>query len=356
MGAPIDLREDFEAAALRRLAVEAKDADQARRLLALAAVYDGMSREDAARIGGMDRQTLRDWVHRFNRHGADGLIDGKSPGRPPTLSAEQKEELRQLVEAGPDPDKDGVVRWRCVDLKRVLGERFRVDLSEVSLGRILKRLDFSRVSARPRHPAQDEHAIPTFKENFPARVAEVVSKLAPATPIEVWFQDEMRVGQKNGLTYQWAKKGTRPRQPKDQRYENAYLFGAVCPSRDTGVAIIMPYADTEAMQKHVNEIARAVAPGAHALVISDQAGWHTTPKLKIPKNLTMMPLPPVCPELNAAENIWQYMRQNYLSNLVFAGYTAIVDACQNAWRRLLNEPGRIASIATRDWATIGQPL
>ena len=284
MGAPIDLREDFEAAALRRLAVEAKDADQARRLLALAAVYDGMSREDAARIGGMDRQTLRDWVHRFNRHGADGLIDGKSPGRPPTLSAEQKEELRQLVEAGPDPDKDGVVRWRCVDLKRVLGERFRVDLSEVSLGRVLKRLNFSRVSARPRHPAQDEHAIPTFKENFPARVAEVVSKLAPATPIEVWFQDEMRVGQKNGLTYQWAKKGTRPRQPKDQRYENAYLFGAVCPSRDTGVAIIMPYADTEAMQKHVNEIARAVAPGAHGLVISDQAGWHTTPKLKIPKN------------------------------------------------------------------------
>ena len=141
MGAPIDLREDFEAAALRRLAVEAKDADQARRLLALAAVYDGMSREDAARIGGMDRQTLRDWVHRFNRHGADGLIDGKSPGRPPTLSAEQKEELRQLVEAGPDPDKDGVVRWRCVDLKR-LGERFCVDLSEVSLGRVLKRLKF----------------------------------------------------------------------------------------------------------------------------------------------------------------------------------------------------------------------
>ena len=95
MGAPIDLREDFGAAALRRLAVETKDADQARRLLALAAVYDGMSREDAARIGGMDRQTLRDWVHRFNRDGADGLIDGKSPGRPPKLSAEQQEVLRQ---------------------------------------------------------------------------------------------------------------------------------------------------------------------------------------------------------------------------------------------------------------------
>lgn len=181
-----------------------------------------------------------------------------------------------------------------------------------------------------------------------------MSRLAPATPIEVWFQDEMRVGQKNGLVYQWAKKGTRPRQPKDQRYENAYLFGAVCPSRDTGVALIMPNADTEAMQKHIDEIGRAVAPGAHALIILDKAGWHTTRKLKLPKNLTLIPLPPACPELNAAENIWQYLRQTYLSNRVFQTYTAILDACQDAWRKLLDEAGRVASIATRDWATIGQ--
>lgn len=140
-------------------------------------------------------------------------------------------------------------------------------------------------------------------------VAQTVSTLAPATPIEVWFQDEMRIGQKNGLVYQWAKKGTRPRQPKDQRYENAYLFGAVCPTRDTGVALIMPNADTDAMQKHIDEIGRAVAPGAHALIILDKAGWHTTGKLKLPNNLTLVPLPPACPELNAAENIWQYLRQ-----------------------------------------------
>jgi transposase len=167
MSAAIALREDFTAEDLRRLAGKAKDADQARRLLALAAVYDGMSREEAALIGGMDRQTLRDWVHRFNEHGADGLINGTSPGRPPKLSVEQKEELRQLVEAGPDPEKDGVVRWRCVDLKHVLEERFAVDLSEVSLGRVLKQLGFSRISARPRHPAQDAQAIAAFKKTFP---------------------------------------------------------------------------------------------------------------------------------------------------------------------------------------------
>ena len=183
-----------------------------------------------------------------------------------------------------------------------------------------------------------------------------MKRLAPHTPVEIWFQDEMRVGQKNSLVYQWAKKGSRPRQPKDQRYENAYLFGAVCPGRDTGAALVMPYADTEAMQKHLGEISRAVAPGAHALIILDQAGWHTTVKLQLPDNLTLVPLPPACPELNAAENIWQYLRQTYLSNRVFPIYAAIIDACQDAWRKLLAETGRITSIATRKWANVGQSL
>lgn len=167
MSAAIALRDDFEADDLRGLAVKAKDADQARRLLALAAVYDGMDRDEASRIGGMDRQTLRDWAHRFNGRGPEGLINAKPSGRPSKLSAEQKEELRQLVEAGPDPQVHGVVRWRCVDLKRVLGERFAVDLSEVSLGRVLKQLGFSHISARPQHPAQDAQAIAAFKKTSP---------------------------------------------------------------------------------------------------------------------------------------------------------------------------------------------
>ena len=166
MGAAISLRHDFGASELRRLAGKAKDAAQARRLLALAAVLDGMKRTEAARIGGMDRQTLRDWAHRFNQHGPDGLIDIKPPGRPPRLSDDHKERLKQLVETGPDPETDGVVRWRCVDLKRVVRDRFGVDLSEVSLGRVLKKLGFSHISARPRHPVQDPEAIATFKKTF----------------------------------------------------------------------------------------------------------------------------------------------------------------------------------------------
>ena len=164
MGTAIALREDFGAEELRSLAGKAKDANQTRRLLALAAVRDGRGRQEAARIGGMDRQTLRDWVHRFNAQGPDGLINAKAPGPAPKLSAEQKEELRKLVEAGPDAERDGVVRWRCVDLKRVIKKRWNVDLDEVSIGRLLRQLGFSHVSARPRHPAQDPEAIEAFKK------------------------------------------------------------------------------------------------------------------------------------------------------------------------------------------------
>jgi transposase len=168
MSAAISLRDDFSADELRLLAGRVKDANQVRRLLAIAAVYEGMDRAEAAGIGGMDRQTLRDWVHRFNAQGPGGLINIKPPGRASRLSQEQKEELCRLVEAGPDPQRDGVARWRCVDLKRTLGQRFGVDLSEVRLGQILKQLGFSHISARPRHPAQNPQAIAAFKKTSPS--------------------------------------------------------------------------------------------------------------------------------------------------------------------------------------------
>ena len=167
MSAAIALRGDFTAAELRTLAGRTKDAKRARRLLALAVVRDGKPRAEAARIGGMDRQTLRDWVHRFNQFGPDGLIDRKPPGGKPKLSAGQREALRQLVEDGPDAERDGVVRWRCADLKGVLSQRFAVDLSEVSLGRELKKLGFAHISARPQHPGQDAQAIAAYKKTSP---------------------------------------------------------------------------------------------------------------------------------------------------------------------------------------------
>ncbi len=191
-------------------------------------------------------------------------------------------------------------------------------------------------------------------KNFAELLAETTKHLDPDTVVEIWFQDEIRVGQKNGLVYQWAKRGTRPRQPKDQRYASCYIFGAVCPARDVGAALVMPYADTEAMQKHLDEIAKNVAPKAHAVMLMDGAGWHKSGDLNIPKNISPMIIPPYSPELNPVENIWQFLRQTYLSNQVFEDYDKIVDACCEAWKRLTNEAGRITSIASRKWAINGQ--
>ena len=171
--------------------------------------------------------------------------------------------------------------------------------------------------------------------------------IAPGAPVEIWFQDEMRVGQKNGLVYQWAKKGTRPRQPKDQRYANAYVFGAICPARDTGAALVLPRADAAAMQLHLDQISRCVAGGAHAVISLDKAGWHTTRKLQVPSNISLVHLPPASPELNPTV-------QGYLSNRVFRDYDDVVEASSSAWNKLIAEHGRISSIGTRSWTTISQ--
>ena len=167
----IALREDYDAVELRRLARSCRDSRQTRRLLALAAVYAGMSREAAAAVGGMDRQTLRDWVHRFNAEGPDGLSDRPRSGMPRRLSKAQMLELAEIVETGPDPAVDGIVRWRRVDLKRVIEERFGVVYSERAITDLLKVVSFSYISGRPKHPGQDRRVLQAFKKTSPARCA-----------------------------------------------------------------------------------------------------------------------------------------------------------------------------------------
>ena len=167
MAAAIELRSDFDGDGLRRIARASKDGRQVRRLLALAAVYDGNSRSEAARIGGVGLQIVRDWVVRFNERGPDGLIDGKAPGAPPLLSADQRHALHCTVEAGPIPASHGVVRWRLIDLAQWVWDEFRVSISKQTLSRELREAGFRKLSARPGHHAQDDDAIPAFKKPSP---------------------------------------------------------------------------------------------------------------------------------------------------------------------------------------------
>jgi transposase len=180
MGRAIAVRTDYTPGEVRRFAKCAKDAAQARRLLAIAAVLDGASREDAARAGGMDRQTLRDWVIRFNEQGADGLVNIPSPGVPPKLDETHKAFLARIVEEGPIPAMHGVVRWRACDLIMRLYEEFGISVSDDTVYRALKDLGFSHVSARPRAYKHDADAVEAFKKTFPPAWRKSGRSLRPA--------------------------------------------------------------------------------------------------------------------------------------------------------------------------------
>ncbi len=168
--------------------------------------------------------------------------------------------------------------------------------------------------------------------------------------LEIWFADEARIGQKNKITRRWAKRGTRPSAPLDQRTASTYIFGAICPYDGKGAGLVPRFCNTEAIDLHLHEIGNAVAPGKHAVLLLDQAGWHMTPKLTVPANVTLVASPPKCPELNPTENVWQFMRDNWLSNRIFTSYENLLDHCCEAWNKLVDQPWRIMSIGLRDWA------
>ena len=215
----IALGSDFDATTLRRLARRSKEAFQARRLPALAAIYDGGTRSEAARLGNVTLQIVRDRVVRFNAEGPDGLRDRKAP----------------------DP----------------AGPALRLHLH--------------------------------LRCRLPAREGK-------------------------------------------------------------GVALVLPFCNSAAMSLHLAEISAMVASGRHAVLLLDQAGWHLSDQVAVPANITLLPLPPKCPELNGMENVWQFMRENWLSNRVFRDHDTIVALCCHAWNRLIDQPCRTTSIGLRDWA------
>jgi transposase len=167
MAAPIRLRSDFDAARLRDLAKRSHDPDQTRRLLALAVLYEGGSRTDAARIGAVGLQTVRDWVLRFNAEGPEGLLTGKAPGARPLLNPDQRQALERIIEQGPIPAIHGVVRWRLVDLVQWVWEEFQITISQQTLSRELRALNYRKLSARPRHHARSDAQVDAFKKLSP---------------------------------------------------------------------------------------------------------------------------------------------------------------------------------------------
>ena len=174
--------------------------------------------------------------------------------------------------------------------------------------------------------------------------------------VEVWFQDEARIGQKNSLTRVWGRTGSRPAAPKDLGFASAYVFGAVCPSVGKAAALIMPICNTVAMTHHLREISSQVASDAHAVVILDGAAWHRSQGLVVPDNITLLELPPYSPELNPVERVWHYLRSHWLANSIFSDLEHIMDACEIAWQRFAADHGLIRSLCAVAWAPASPAL
>jgi transposase len=168
--------------------------------------------------------------------------------------------------------------------------------------------------------------------------------------VEVWFQDEARFGQKGSITRMWARKGTKPRALRQQQFKYTYLFGAVCPERGVAAGLMLPYANTDTMRIHLEHISQSIPAGKHAVIILDRAGWHTTKKLQLFTNLTLMPLPPASPELNPCEQIWKYLRRSHLSNRCFRDDEDLLNACCEAWNEFSDDPTLVRSLCSRGWA------
>ena len=304
-----------------------RDATQSRRLLALAEVYDGGSRTDASRIGGVGLQIFATGCCASTPADRTGWSMGSHRAHPrsstPITAAHWRRLLRPARSRRSTASCAGGARtWRGGSWRRSPSRSTRP-----RSGARLKALGFAKISARPRHYAQNELAVEAFKKNFPAELAKIRARLPKGVEIELWWQDEARIGQKNKLTRRWARRGTRPRAPRDQRTEWAYIFGAICPAKGKGAGL------SHALVRHRRHGGaphrdqcrrRSRRPcGADRrsgrLALDAQAGDPLS-------NITVLALPPRSPELNPVENVWQFMRDNWLSR-IFKSYEDIVALC-----------------------------
>ena len=341
------------------------DERYARRLRALAMVLEGCSRGLTARAQGVDTTTLARWVRRYNAEGLQGLRSRPSGGSRCRLDERQQATVKGWMDEGPDLERDGVTRWRVADIRDRIEREFGVEYTVEGVRRLLRRLGFRHVSARPLHPKADPERQQAFREGFEELVKaavkagagaglegedlEAAQEEAAGKPVEIWFQDEARIGQKGMLTRVWAGRNTRPRIERDHRYGYCYLFAAACEGRQEAVGLVAPKANTEWMNEHLAAISAAVSEGAVGVVVLDGAGWHRSGDLAVPENLRLLVLPPYSPELNPVEQIFQYLKANRFANRVFATVDAVIAACEAAWKWLCLTPERIASILHREW-------
>lgn len=318
------------------------------KFLALHHLQSGMYLKDVADIVLYDEKALREWIRRFIEFDYEGLIEKEGRGQKPRFPDTKIDEFKDCLDQLHD-DKNGG-RVTVEDIQKLLADKFDCNYSRSGVYTLLDRINIVWISGRSKHPKHSQEVIENFKDAFPEEVEKLKEELNH-NKIEVWWQDESRVGQQGSLSRVWAAKGTRPRVVRQRQFLNTYIFGACCPGKDKGCALILPECHTGMMQLHLEEISKNVEDRYHAIVMMDRASWHTTEALNIPENLSLLPLPPYSPELNPMEQVWQKIKADYLTNTTFKSYEDIVQRCSKAWNSFCDDDGNIKQLCSRAWAS-----
>src|SRR4051794_27975206 len=319
------------------------------RMQAILLAKQGDTARQIARALGVSRRAVQAWVAAYNRGGLAALPDRPHPGRAPLLPRDQEARFRERIEAPPRPE-DGACELRGGDIRRILEQEFAARDTLDGVCKLLHRLGYSDLMPRPQHP----EAHPEAQEFFKEIVNEQIDAIAAAHPgqrIEVWHQDEARFGQKGTLTRVWARRGSRPRRVRQDGRESLYVLTAVCAASGAAAGLVMPELDTAVVNLFLEELSGRLAPGVHAVLLWDNAGYHTGGGLVVPANVSLIGLLPYSPELNPVENLWHYLRSHYWSHRVYPDYEALRDAAAESWRAVCLDPEKIRSICAAPYLT-----
>jgi transposase len=319
------------------------------RLRAVILAKQGDTAPEIARALGFSRRAVQAWVAAYNRGGLEILPDRPHPGRTPHLPHDEELRFLERIEAPPRPE-DGICELRGVDLRRILEREFAARYSLSGVYKLLHRLGYNDLMPRPQHPDASPEAQEFFREIVVEHIAAIAEQ-HPGDVIQVWHQDEARFGQQGTLTRVWARRGSRPRRRRQNGRESLYVLTATCAASGAAFGLIMPELNTAVVNRFLEEFARQLAPGVHAVLLWDNAPYHVSGDLVVPANVSLIGLLPYSPELNPVENLWHYLRAHHWSNRVYADYDALQEAAMEAWCKVCLDPEKIRSVCAAPYLT-----
>lgn len=319
-------------AELERLERLEKNAAKARRMRIVILAIQGYTAPAIAMSVGLSRRICQRWVYRYNELGIEGLEDLRTNHLAGSLTPEQQTEFRKRLEAGPKPE-DKVCTLRGNDFRRILREEFGVVRALSHVYNLLHQLGYSCLKPRPRHYKSDIKKQNEFIKALPDRLKDIAQN-HPNKTLRIYFEDESRFGQQGCLTQVWASKGSRPTAIRQTEFQYLWVLGAICPETGHAEGLISPCLNTEVINAFLKQLSLEIPRDEHMVLIWDQAGFHTSKKLQLPWNITIIELPPYSPELNPAENLWHYFKSHAWANQYYKDYKALEKTAIESWKNI----------------------